>query len=74
MWKVDQILEGKRPTGKKGLTKKAKGALMGWALEAHKIDSSRPVGYYYDLFLDELRGRYSKDTKEDFFKNGIIEV
>jgi len=56
------------------LTKKAKTMLTNMALEAHKLDPTRSLATYYEMFLEQLRKNYSKETIEKFFRLGVIEV
>lgn len=60
-------------TKKGGLTRRVKKMLMDWAMEAHNLDRSQPVGYYYNLFLAELRRKYKHTPHDEFMRAGIIE-
>jgi hypothetical protein len=58
----------------KGLSKQMKKLIISWALEAHKLDSSKTVRQYYNMFLNRLRQRF-KDSKnkDEFYQKEILE-
>lgn len=49
--------------------------LIKWSLEAHKIDSSKSISYYYDLFNRKLISKYQEVKQgNDLFMEETIEV
>lgn len=74
MKKVNEIL-GEKPKKKAWLSKQMKQMFSNWALEAHKLDNSKSVSIYYEMFVTRLRDSYFTSAhKKQFFDEGIIEV
>lgn len=48
-------------TDNKKLSRQNGHILRKWALEAHKLDPSRPIKFYYDLFHEKLKNKFMKD-------------
>jgi hypothetical protein len=75
MKSIGEILEPKKVRPKAKLNKKMKIMFMNWAQEAHELDKSRSVLFYYEQYILRLREKYREcEDKKEFFKNGIIEV
>lgn len=56
------------------LSKHKKIMLVDMAVKAHEIDDTRPVKYYFKLFLYRLNGEHLiEKEKEEFFKE-VIDV
>lgn len=74
MKRIHEIM-GKSESKKKRLAVGIKKKLLIWAKEAHELDNSKTIGYYYDIFLKKLREKYvTSQQKEAFFqKNEVIE-
>ncbi len=74
MKSIGEMMGAPQKPKKQGLSKRIKKLLVEWSLEAHRLDPSNSVDWYYELYLEHLRKNYSSKTKELFFKQGIIEV
>jgi hypothetical protein len=57
---------------KRKISKQTLSLLRNWAIEAHKIDPSKPVSRYYEYFMDRYNGNSDKIQKDEFFKESII--
>lgn len=55
MKKVSEILNKNVNKSAPYISKRLNKMCMNWAIEAHKIDSSKPVSYYFTLFLKRIR-------------------
>jgi len=55
------------------LNKPIQKLLRQWAMEAHEIDTSRPVSFYYNLFLERYKkqGIGEKVLKDAFGEDAI---
>lgn len=66
---------GRESKRKTYLTRKTKTLLNAWALEAYRLDPTKPLIYYYEMFLKHLRKKYCESVnKQSFFENGVLEV
>lgn len=73
MKKIDEILKPKR-IANKTFVRKLYAQLREYAMEAHRMDNSKPVSYFYELFLDRARKNYFESkNKAAFFEDNVIE-
>lgn len=57
------------------VSKRINKILMDWAKEAHEIDNSRTIFFYYALFLNKYNEKSDiGELKKDFFEGKTIEV
>ncbi len=58
----------------KPISKRVQNILNYWAKEAHEIDPSKSMSFYYGLFLKKFtRQSALKSKKESFFGENVIE-
>ena len=68
MKKVDEILKLKSRK-KAWLSNKTKKLFSEWAIEANKLDNSKTIAEYYEMFVIRLRFSYERSLeKKQFFK------
>lgn len=70
-------LIGENKRNKKELSKKVKKILISYALEAHKLDKSKTISYYYEFYVNYLREKWLQmevNERQKFFTNEIIET
>ena len=55
------------------VSKKVKKILIQFAENAHEIDKSKPISYYYSLFFERYMEKFdSVKQKKEFFKDNVI--
>jgi hypothetical protein len=59
---------------KKKISKRTLSLLRYWAMEAYKIDPSKPVSRYYQYFLDRYYGTSESIKKDELFEEKPIEI
>jgi len=60
---------------KPDLSKQKVRLLTNWAKEAHEIDPSKPISYYYKMFETRmLENKRPIEQKSIFFKGEVIET
>lgn len=48
---------------------------MNLALETYAIDNTKPVSYYYQLFIDKSQGKnVTERLTKEFFEDQVIEI
>ena len=73
MKRIDEMLNTKQKK-KAWLSHRTKAKFTEWALEAYKLDPSKPMSHYYEIFVKRLRDKYFESKqKKEFYQNGIIE-
>lgn len=59
---------------RKELARHIKKQIYSWALDAHKLDPTKPIKYYHAIFLNRLRETYKTSCDKDKFFEEVIEV
>ena len=72
--KIENFLKPNYLTKKK-FPKQMKLILMDFAKKAHEIDKSKPISFYYELFLKRVNKQYTTEKEvSDFFGDQPIET